>query len=131
MNTSTKRGLTRINRAAVPARLLRKLLGRFVEAVSGNRYSPQQLEASGLFWKREDGGFYDKFRGRLMFPIHNESGKIIAFWRPCTSTRDEPKYLNSPETPIYKKSLVFYNLHRAKDPMKSRIAPFWWKGIWM
>ncbi len=84
----------------------------------GNRYSPQQVEASGLFGKRDDGGFYDKFRGRLMFPIHNESGKIIAFGGRALRPEDEPKYLNSPETPIYKKSLVLYNLHRAKDTMK-------------
>lgn len=89
------------------------LLKRF-----GSRYSPQQLEASGLFGKREDGGFYDKFRGRLMFPIHNESGKVIGFGGRALRPEDEPKYLNSPETPIYKKSLVLYNLHRAKDTMK-------------
>src|SRR3954453_22523831 len=59
----------------------------------GSRYSPEQLEASGLFGKREDGGFYDKFRGRLMFPIHNESGKIIGFGGRALNTGDEPKYL--------------------------------------
>src|SRR5215467_7389102 len=53
-----------------------------------------------------------------MFPIHNESGKIIGFGGRALAADDEPKYLNSPETPIYKKSHVLYNLHRAKEPMR-------------
>ena len=73
-----------------------------------------QMEESGLVGKRQDGSLYDRFRNRLMFPIHNESGKIIAFGGRALSADDEPKYLNSPETPIYKKSHVLYNLHRAK-----------------
>jgi DNA primase len=72
------------------------------------------LEESGLAIKRQEGGFYDRFRGRLMFPIHNESGKVIAFGARALRPNDEPKYLNSPETKIYKKSTVLYNLHRAK-----------------
>ena len=78
-------------------------------------YSQTQMEASGLFSRRENGTFFDKFRGRLMFPIHNESGKTIGFGGRALRSDDEPKYLNSPETPIYKKSTVLYNLHRAKE----------------
>jgi DNA primase len=77
-----------------------------------------QMEQSGLVGKRQDGSLYDRFRNRLMFPIHNESGKIIAFGGRALAAEDEPKYLNSPETPIYKKSHVLYNLHRAKEPMR-------------
>ena len=76
------------------------------------------MEDSGLVGKRQDGSFYDKFRNRLMFPIHNEKGKIIAYGGRALSAEDEPKYLNSPETPIYKKSYVLYNLHRAKDTIR-------------
>ncbi len=72
------------------------------------------LEESGLAIKRQEGGFFDRFRARLMFPIHNESGKVIAFGGRALRANDEPKYLNSPETKIYKKSTVLYNLHRAK-----------------
>ena len=73
------------------------------------------MERSGLVAKRqESSGFYDRFRGRLMFPIHSESGKVIAFGGRALRDGDEPKYLNSPETAIYKKSSVLYNLHRAK-----------------
>ena len=68
------------------------------------RFTSDQLEASGLFGKREqDGSLYDRFRGRLMFPIHSESGKVIAFGGRALRPEDEPKYLNSPETTIYKK----------------------------
>ncbi|HKA02659.1 MAG TPA: DNA primase [Candidatus Solibacter sp.] len=82
-------------------------------------FSVAQMEQSGLVLKSQrDGSLYDRFRNRLMFPIHNEMGKIIAFGGRALSPEDEPKYLNSPETTIYKKSAVLYNLHRAKDPMR-------------
>src|SRR5205807_6092481 len=77
-----------------------------------------QMEQSGLVGKRQDGSLYDRFRNRLMFPIHNESGKIIAYGGRALSPDDEPKNLNSPETPIYKKSSVLYNLHRAKEAVR-------------
>jgi DNA primase len=77
-----------------------------------------QMEQSGLVGKRQDGSFYDRFRNRLMFPIHNESGKIIGYGGRALAADDEPKYLNSPETPIYKKSYVLYNLHRAKEAIR-------------
>jgi DNA primase len=84
-----------------------------------SRFSADQLEASGLFGKGDDGGLYDRFRGRLMFPIHNESGKIIAFGGRAMRPDQEPKYLNSPETSIYKKKNVLYNLHRAKQAIRA------------
>ncbi len=86
---------------------------------SEKNFSADQLEASGLVRKRNEGsGYYDSFRGRLMFPIHNESGKVIAFGGRSMNDEDQPKYLNSPETPIYKKTSVLYNLHRARDPIR-------------
>jgi DNA primase len=81
-------------------------------------FSAAQMEQSGLVGKRADGSFYDRFRNRLMFPIHNEAGKIIGFGGRALAADDEPKYLNSPETPIYKKSYVLYNLHRAKEVIR-------------
>lgn len=83
------------------------------------RFSPEQMEASGLVRRRSEGsGFYDYFRGRLMFPIHNESGKVIAFGARAMRPDDQPKYLNSPETPIYRKTSTLYNLHRSRDAMR-------------
>ncbi|HXP84761.1 MAG TPA: DNA primase [Bryobacteraceae bacterium] len=81
-------------------------------------FSAEQMETSGLVRKRDTGGYYDSFRGRLMFPIHNESGKVIAFGGRALRDEDQPKYLNSPETPIYRKTSVLYNLHRARESMR-------------
>jgi DNA primase len=80
-------------------------------------FTSQELEQSGLVLKRDDGSFFDRFRGRLMFPIHNEAGNVIAFGGRALGD-EEPKYLNSSETPIYKKSTVLYNLNRAKQGIR-------------
>ena len=76
-----------------------------------------QMEQSGLVLQGQ-GGHYDRFRNRLMFPIHNEAGKIIAFGGRALAADEKAKYLNSPETPIYRKSYTLYNLHRAKDAIR-------------
>ncbi|HEV2200349.1 MAG TPA: DNA primase [Bryobacteraceae bacterium] len=90
-----------------------------VRRLSQESFTQEQIEASGLVRQRnEGGGFYDSFRGRLMFPIHNESGKVIAFGGRALRDDDQPKYLNSPETPIYRKTATLYNLHRARDGMR-------------
>ncbi len=76
----------------------------------------EYFEESGLVMKRQDGsGFFDRFRGRIIFPIHNEQGKIAGFAGRALAKGDEPKYLNSPETAVYKKSLLLYNLNRARE----------------
>lgn len=73
------------------------------------------LEKAGLIIKRNEGeGYYDRFRGRIIFPIRDMSGQVIAFGgRVMDDTL--PKYLNSPETPLYSKSNVLYCLDKAKD----------------
>jgi DNA primase len=82
--------------------------------------TPRQLDASGLSLARNDGsGYFDRFRGRLMFPIHNESGQLIAYGGRALNDDDQPKYLNSSETEIYRKSKVLYNLHRARKPVRA------------
>jgi len=79
-------------------------------------FKPDVLETSGLVARSErDGSFYDRFRNRLIFPIQNESGKVIAFGGRALDPDERAKYLNSPETKIYKKSNVLYNLNRAKE----------------
>jgi DNA primase len=75
------------------------------------------LESSGLFSRDQSGRLYDRFRRRIMFPITNESGKAIAFGGRAMGD-DMPKYLNSPETPIYSKSSVLYHLDRAKEALR-------------
>jgi DNA primase len=87
---------------------------RFLKA----KYPDKLLVESGLVSRGEQGGrMFDRFRRRITFPISNESGKIVAFG--CRALGDDqPKYLNSPETPIYSKSNVLYHLDRAKDAMR-------------
>jgi DNA primase len=95
--------------------------GQVLVRLLGERnFTQEQLDASGIVRKRDNGaGYFDFFRGRLMFPIHNESGKVIAFGGRAMRDGDEPKYLNSSETPIYRKSSVLYNLHRARTGMRN------------
>ena len=78
--------------------------------------SPEILLEAGLVVDAE-GGYRDRFRGRITFPVHDLSGRAVGIGaRVLPGERDEgPKYLNSPETPVYKKGEVLYNLHRAKS----------------
>jgi DNA primase len=93
--------------------------GRTLQRLLEQRNFPTALmEQSGLVGKREDGSLYDRFRNRLMFPIHDRNGKVIAYGGRALSAEDNPKYLNSPKTPIYEKSYVLYNLNRAKEAMR-------------
>src|ERR1700731_3869439 len=89
--------------------LLRHLKGKYAEKL---------LAESGLVSRDQNGGrMFDRFRRRITFPIANESGKIVAFG--CRALGDDqPKYLNSPETPIYSKSNVLYHLDRAKEALR-------------
>ncbi len=81
------------------------------------KYPDKLLESSGLAGRDPNGRIYDRFRRRIMFPISNESGKVIAFGGRALGD-DLPKYLNSPETPIYTKSTVLYNFDRAKEAIR-------------
>jgi DNA primase len=83
------------------------------------KYPEKALEPSGLFSRDQNGRLFDRFRRRVMFPIANESGKIVAFGGRALGD-DLPKYLNSPETPIYTKSNILYHLDRAKDALRQR-----------
>jgi DNA primase len=94
-----------------------------VQLLQRSGIGPDILETTGLVLRRNDGsGFFDRFRNRLMFPIHNETGKLIAFAGRALDDGDEPKYLNSPETPAYRKSQVLYNLHRARKAVRQSEA---------
>src|ERR1700726_2003289 len=81
------------------------------------KYPEKLLESSGLLSREQSGRFFDRFRRRIMFPIANEGAKVIAFGGRAMGD-DMPKYLNSPETPIYSKSNVLYHLDRAKEALR-------------
>lgn len=79
----------------------------------------KELEKIGLVMRRNDQqGFYDRFRGRVMFPIFDVSGKAVAFGGR-TLFNDKPKYMNSPDTPIYTKGQVLYGLNFSKESIRN------------
>src|SRR6185437_6487882 len=77
------------------------------------------IEKSGLIIRKEEtGNYYDRFRGRLMFPICDEQGRVIGFsGRVLSGDEKTAKYVNSPETPIFTKSKVFFGLDKSKRPI--------------
>jgi DNA primase len=78
---------------------------------------------AGLLKQRESGGHYDVFRNRLMFPITDQIGRVVAFGARRINDQDDPKYLNSPETRIFNKSATLYGLHQAAQPIRhQRVA---------
>jgi DNA primase len=82
-----------------------------------SKYNEKLLVDSGLVSRDQGGRLFDRFRRRITFPISNESGKIVAFG--CRALGDDqPKYLNSPETPIYSKSNLLYHMDRAKEGIR-------------
>ncbi len=83
-----------------------------------SKYNEKLLAESGLVSRDQSAGrLFDRFRRRITFPIANESGKIVAFGARALGD-DMPKYLNSPETPIYSKSNVLYHMDRAKEGIR-------------
>ena len=82
-------------------------------------YSEEILEKAGLILKSEN-KTYDRFRGRVMFPIHNVGGKVIAFGaRTLRKDKKQPKYINSPETGVYHKSDIVYGIHQARQAIRN------------
>jgi DNA primase len=84
-------------------------------------YSQDDLEKVGLI-KKSDKGFYDRFRSRIMFPIQDSSGRVIAFSGRIFGKGDteEAKYLNSPDTPLFNKSNVLFGIDKAKTAIRTR-----------
>lgn len=81
-------------------------------------YKDEFLEATGLIIRKDDGAVYDRFRGRVMFPIHNLTGRILGFGgRTLKTDKKTPKYVNSPESEVYHKSDILYGLYLAKKPI--------------
>ena len=76
---------------------------------------PTLLARSGLAVQRDEGTIVDRFRTRIMIPIHRDNGAIIAFGGRAMEAGQQPKYLNSPETPIYVKGKTLYGLHLSKS----------------
>lgn len=85
--------------------------------IEGSGLSLKLAEQAGLVVAGRDGSFYDRFRGRLIFPIENIFGEVIAFGGRIIG-EGEPKYLNSPESPVYTKGKNLYGLNKAKEAIR-------------
>lgn len=83
--------------------------------------SPEEIEAAGLAIRHETRGYYDRFRNRLMFPIRNANGEIVAFGGRALGDA-QPKYMNSPQTPLFDKGKVLYGLDLARDAIRQSDA---------
>ena len=83
-------------------------------------FSPAVLMRAGLVVQRDDGTVVDRFRNRLMIPICRDTGSVIAFGGRAVDTDQQPKYLNSPETPIYSKGRTLYGLNLSKNAIRQR-----------
>lgn len=79
----------------------------------------RELIATGMLIKNEEGKIYDRYRNRIMFPIHDRHGRIIGFGGRVLDSEQKPKYLNSPETVIFQKSRELYGLHQILSQQKS------------
>ena len=88
-------------------------------------YNVVDIERAGLNFKNDRGSYIDRFRGRLMFPIHNHFGKVVGFSGRIfpqleTEKMDVGKYVNSPETTIFNKSRILYGFHKTKNHIKEQ-----------
>jgi DNA primase len=92
---------------------------------------PQDILQAGLSIKTERGMMLDRFRGRIMFPIHNHLGKVVGFTGrilPQLDRGDMGKYVNSPETPIFQKSRLLYGFWKSKDGVREAKSAFLVEG---
>ncbi len=89
-----------------------------LKAAQAKGFNIDILEKAGLVIRNNE-RVYDRFRGRVIFPVHNNSGKVIAFGaRILTHDKNQPKYVNSPETPVYHKSSILYGIHQARQAIR-------------
>lgn len=107
----------------------------FYNSALKNNYKLEILEKAGLILHKENANdsksvkYYDRFRGRVIFPIHNVTGKVIAFGaRILKNEKNQPKYINSPETEVYHKSKILYGISQAKQSIRNEDVCFLVEG---
>jgi DNA primase len=81
-------------------------------------YSSEELQEAGMISERDSGGFYDRFRHRLMFPIRDVRGRMAGFGARVLDPEGVPKYLNSPQTPLFDKGRLLYGLDKARQAIR-------------
>ena len=119
---ATRRGRTSTSAASTPrtARVSRSATRpmpstRCKNALGTDERRMALLEKTGMFSRSDSGRVYDKFRDRVMFPIHDRRGRVIAFGGRVLDKEDGPKYLNSPETPLFHKGRELYGLWQVRQ----------------
>jgi DNA primase len=90
-----------------------------IQYFKGKGRSENQLREAGLISEREDGSSYDKFRHRIIFPIRDGRGRMAGFGGRILDPNDLPKFLNSPQTPVFDKSALLYGLEHARTPIRA------------
>jgi len=92
---------------------------RFLRAATSRDFKPEILEKSGLILARNNGkGYYDRFRHRVVFPIHAHTGRVVAFSARALDATEQAKYINSPESPIYHKSAILHGLYEGREAIR-------------
>ena len=93
-----------------------------LEKLSADGFTNNELLAAGLIKEADgkSGTWYDRFRNRLMFPIRDSAGRTVAFTGRALDPNDQAKYLNSPETDLYKKHEILFGMDKAKDAIRTR-----------
>ncbi|QPA30107.1 DNA primase [Thermaerobacillus caldiproteolyticus] len=99
-----------------------------VKFLTGRGFSLELMEKAGLVIRKENGSYFDRFRNRIMFPIHNHHGETVAFSGRMLG-EGQPKYLNSPETLIFHKGKILYNFHQARLHIRKRQEAVLFEGF--
>ncbi len=90
-----------------------------LSALTARDYTPEDLARVGLVRERDQGGYYDALRDRLIFPIRDVRGRIVGFGGRALHAEQVPKYINSPQTPLFDKGRMLYGLDLAKDAIRT------------
>lgn len=101
-----------------------------IKYLTKKNYTPEEIEKTGLIVKKDNGGFYDRFRERIMFPIADINGKIVGYSARVAPGGDESqaKYVNTPETESYHKSRILYGIDKAKQEIRQEKYAFLVEG---
>ena len=96
--------------------------GQLTQQLKGQGFSEQKLESAGLIARRDNGELYERFRGRVIFPVFNATGRIAGFGGRVLpgAPNHLAKYINSPDTEVYHKSQILYGLFQAKDSIRKK-----------
>ena len=94
--------------------------GQLIGALTQQGYTTEMLEAAGLITRRDGGDWYERFRGRVIFPVFSATGRIVGFGGRILPgvSKEVAKYINSPDTSVYHKSQILYGLFQAKDAVR-------------